>query len=104
MSKPKVTARSIAIDHIKLECEKSFEDVRTTLVTILPQLDPAIPEMLRKGDRERTDWERAHGPKLWIFLARDHGILLQVAGAPRKAIQYEIGNPITAERMTRAAG
>ena len=41
------------------------------------------------------------GPELAIFGARDHGGLLRTAGLARKAIQYEIGNPHTASKMTR---
>jgi hypothetical protein len=41
------------------------------------------------------------GPQLAIFSARDHGGLLRIAGLARKAVQYEIGNPLTASRMTR---
>src|SRR5215469_9343947 len=31
----------------------------------------------------------------------DHGGLLHIAGLARKAVQYEIGNPLTAARMTQ---
>jgi Domain of unknown function DUF302 len=41
------------------------------------------------------------GAQLFIFLKRDHGALLQVTGRPRNALQYEIGNPHTASKMTR---
>jgi uncharacterized protein (DUF302 family) len=41
------------------------------------------------------------GPELAIFSARDHGRLLRTAGLSRKAVQYEIGNPLTATEMTR---
>jgi len=40
-------------------------------------------------------------PELWIFDRRDHGGLLQITGEPRKAVQYDIGNPLTASRMTQ---
>ncbi|MFZ2068492.1 MAG: DUF302 domain-containing protein, partial [Xanthobacteraceae bacterium] len=46
-----------------------------------------------------TELER--GAPLFIFLKRDHGALRQVVGRPRKALQYEIGNPHTASKMTR---
>lgn len=38
---------------------------------------------------------------LFIFEKRDHGILLRSAAQTRKALQYEIGNPITAASMTQ---
>jgi len=40
-------------------------------------------------------------PELCIFNTRDHGGLLQITGEPRKAVQYDIGNPLTASRMTQ---
>jgi hypothetical protein len=40
-------------------------------------------------------------PELWIFNRRDHGGLLQITGQPGKAVQYDIGNPLTASRMTQ---
>src|SRR5258705_12862638 len=76
ISKPEPMARQIAVDHMTLECDRSFEDVRAALDKLLPQLDPAIPELLRKGDRNGIDRAREHGPKLWLFVARDQGSLL----------------------------
>jgi hypothetical protein len=59
-----------------------------------------IAAALANGDEKRaTELER--GAPLFIFLKRDHGALLQVTGRPRKALQYEIGNPHTASKMTR---
>ncbi len=34
-------------------------------------------------------------PKLWLFLTRDQGGLLDAESRAGKAIQYEIGNPLT---------
>ena len=42
-----------------------------------------------------------HGAPLFIFLKRDHGALLEAEGGARNAVQYDIGNPITASLMTR---
>ena len=42
-----------------------------------------------------------NGPTLSIFGFRDHGALLKVYGLERKAIQYDIDNPLTASQMTR---
>ena len=41
------------------------------------------------------------GPELAIVSARDHGGLLRTAGLARRALQYEVGNPLTATRMTQ---
>jgi uncharacterized protein (DUF302 family) len=96
-----VTSRVIAVEHIKIESKKKFEEVRLALEEAIPRLNPAVGEFLRKGDRERAEAEEQHGPKLSIFLDRDHGALLEIAGGARNARQYEIGNQVTASKMTR---
>jgi hypothetical protein len=45
------------------------------------------------------DYEQ-NGPKLSIFEQRDHGSVLQILAGRRNALQYEIGNPLTASEMT----
>lgn len=97
----KVEARTIAVEHVRIVSERPFEAVRRALVETVPQLDPAIQEILRRGDREGADAYDEAGPKLAIFLLRDHGALLAIAGGRRNALQYEIGNPLTASKMTR---
>jgi hypothetical protein len=100
MADPTVTRRVLQVEHIKIETTKKFADVDAALEGSVPQLDPAIREALANGDEQRaTELER--GVPLFIFLKRDHGALLQVVGRPRKALQYEIGNPHTASKMTR---
>jgi uncharacterized protein (DUF302 family) len=96
-----ITSRVIAVEHIKIESKKKFQEVRVALEEAIPRLNPAVGEFLRKGDRERAKAEEEHGPKLSIFLDRDHGALLEIAGGARNARQYEIGNQITASKMTR---
>jgi uncharacterized protein (DUF302 family) len=100
MADPTVTRRVLPVEHIKMETTAKFADVEAALERSVPQLDPAIREALANGDEQRaTELER--GEPLFIFLKRDHGALLQVIGKPRKALQYEIGNPHTASKMTR---
>jgi hypothetical protein len=96
-----ISQRKISVDHIRIECSAKLEDVKATLEKLVPQLDPSIAEMLRNRDREKVEWLQDHGPKLFLFLIRNHGSLLEIVGRPRKAYQYEIGNQITASRMTR---
>ena len=57
--------------------------------------------MLSSGDRKLAKDYEATGPKLSIFEKRDYGALLQFFGSRRSALQYEIGNPLTASKMTR---
>jgi uncharacterized protein (DUF302 family) len=101
MTQPTVTSRTIAVEHIRIASGRPFAEVRQRLESAVPELDPSIAEALARGDQERAQAYHDNGPKLSIFLARDHGALLQIAGAKKNAVQYEIGNPLTASNMTR---
>jgi hypothetical protein len=98
---PNMTEQTIAVEHVRIESAKSFADVRAALERIVPHLDPTLLTALGKGDVERATREKKEGPELSIFLVRDHGALLKIAGRARYALQYDIGNPITASLMTR---
>ncbi|MHB8272639.1 DUF302 domain-containing protein [Bradyrhizobium sp.] len=100
-TQPSVMSKTIAVEHIRISSRLSFAEVRGKLEGTVPRLDTSIAEALASGDRQRaTDYED-NGPKLSIFEARDHGAMLQIAGGGRNAVQYEIGNPLTASMMTR---
>lgn len=101
MTQPTVTSHTIAVEHIRIASGRPFAEVRQRLESAVPELDPSIAEALARGDQERAQAYHDNGPKLSIFLARDHGALLQIAGAKKNAVQYEIGNPLTASKMTR---
>jgi uncharacterized protein (DUF302 family) len=95
------TTRTIQVEHVILRSAKIFADVRTKLEHLLPQLNPEIPSLMVEGDTKRLQEKLEAGPELAIFLSRDHGGLLRITGQARKAVQYEIGNPLTATKMTR---
>ena len=101
MTTARITSHQITIEHVRITCSRPFEEVRAALAAELPLLDARIIPLLSGGDQAAIADHEKSGPKLFIFLERDHGALLQIAGGARKAIQYEIGNPITASRMTR---
>ena len=101
MPDPATTWRRIQIERVRIEAAKPFEAVKAALEELVPPLDPTILEALRQGDIERAKEARQRGPELAIFSARDHGGLLRIADLARKAVQYEIGNPLTATRMTQ---
>jgi hypothetical protein len=101
MGQASVTSRTIAVEHIRISSERPFAEVRHKLEDTVPALDPGIAEALARGDQKRAQDYDENGPKLSIFLAREHGALLQIAGGKRNAVQYEIGNPLTASKMTR---
>jgi hypothetical protein len=91
----------IHVEHIKIETAKPFAEVKAALEELVPPLDPTIPEALRQGDMGRAKEALQRGPELAIYSARDHGGLLRIAGLARKAVQYELGNALTATRMTQ---
>lgn len=96
-----VASTLITVEHVTLRSTKSFETVREALEAAVPPLDDAYAKLLLDGkvDEARDLLERQ--APLSIFGVRDHGGLLLTATLTRKAIQYDIGNPLTASRMTR---
>ena len=95
------TTHTIQVEHVIIRSTNSFADVRAKLEQSLPQLNPEITSLVVSGDTERLQEKLEAGPELAIFLFRDHGSLLRITGHARKAVQYEIGNPLTASKMTR---
>jgi hypothetical protein len=86
------TTQPLAVEHIVIYSPRSFAEVRRKLEDTVPLLDPAVVDAMVAGDRDIS-----------ILLVRDQGALLQITGHPRHALQYEIGNPLTASRITRHA-
>jgi hypothetical protein len=95
-----VSQKTVQVEHITVVSTKTFEEAEAALEKLVPQFDPAILDALSKGDLARAK-ELERGFALLIFLKRDHGALLKIHGRPAKALQYEIGNPITAASMTQ---
>lgn len=99
--KDPVTSTAVTVEHMTLRSAKPFETVRAALEAAVPPLDHAYAKLLLDGKvNEARDLLERQAP-LSIFGVRDHGGLLLTAGLTRKAIQYDIGNPLTASRMTR---
>jgi uncharacterized protein (DUF302 family) len=96
-----VISPTIAVEHIRISSERPFAEVRRKLEDTVPKLDTGIAEALSTGDQKRAKDYEENGPKLSIFGERDHGALLQISGSRRNALQYDIGNPLTASTMTR---
>jgi hypothetical protein len=96
-----IKRHTIEVEHIRIESAKSFADVRAALERNVPQLDPTLIKALADGDVERANRQKEQGPELFIFQVRDHGALLAIAGKACNALQYKIGNPLTATLMTR---
>src|SRR5215472_5660451 len=100
MTKTSITSQTIAVEHIRISSERPFAEVRRNLEGAVPKLDAGIADVLRGGDQKHAREHEENGPKLSIFGERDHGALL-FAGSRRNALQYDIGNPLTASKMTR---
>jgi uncharacterized protein (DUF302 family) len=94
-----MTEHPVTIDHVEIHSTQAFDSVAKNLESALPEIDPAIAEALASGDLDAAERRIGKTP-LFIFLKRDHGALLRVAGQHRKVFQYEIGNPLTATKMT----
>jgi uncharacterized protein (DUF302 family) len=95
-----VTNKTIAVEHVTITSNKSFEDTKAALEASVARLDHGILPLLRFGQADRALQALEAGPDLMIFGSRDHGGLLQVQKLNRKAVQYDIGNPLTASKMT----
>lgn len=93
----------VTIDHVVIHSGRSFDAVRTALETALPPIDHRYASLVASGQADAARALLEQGAPLSIFGSRDHGALLRIAGLERKAIQYDIGNPLTATRMTRHA-
>src|SRR5258708_24460722 len=96
-----IASRTIAVEHIRISSAGAFAEVRRKVEGTVPKLDTSIAEALNNGDQKRAKDYDENGPKLSIFGERDHGALFQISGRRRNALQYNIGNPLTASKMTR---
>ena len=93
--------RAVQIEHVTIRSNKPFATVKANLERLVPKLDEGIFQLVADGDIERLKQKLEQGPELAIFLFRDHGGLLKIIGHSSKAVQYDIGNPLTASKMTR---
>lgn len=92
---------TVDVPHVVVESKKPFDDVKAALEALIPPLDEEIPKLSAAGKTEALKQRLDAGPELSIFHKRDHGAILQLYGKPKNAVQYEIGNPLTASSMTR---
>src|SRR3974377_1641923 len=95
------TSKHIGVEHVTVVSSLPFAEARRKLEEGLPKLNLKIVEHLSGGNLHEVERYEESGPKLSIFLERDHGALLKIVGHPRNAIQYEIGSPVTASKVTR---
>jgi uncharacterized protein (DUF302 family) len=95
----------VTIEHVHVETEKPFGEVTAALEARMGKFDPAVYEELRSGadpESVRARLEGMAGPSgFMVFRTSDHGALLRLVGQTRKAVQYLLGNPLFAVRMTQ---
>jgi uncharacterized protein (DUF302 family) len=95
----------IIIEHVSVKTEKPFAEVAAALEARMGKFDPVVYDDLRSGaDAEavRVGLEGMAGPSgFMLFRTSDHGALLRLAGQTKRAIQYLLGNPLFAVRMTQ---
>ena len=101
MANLELKTSTIQVEHVTIRSAKSFGQVKDRLEALLPPVDTGIFVLLRYGEADRALRELEKGPALSIFGTRDYGALLAIHGLKRQAIQYEIGNPLTASKMAR---
>src|SRR5262249_1486632 len=101
---PMDTSR-FTVDHVRLATGKRFEEVAKGLERQLGRFDPDVYKGLAAGgdaEQAKARIEAMAGPSgFMLFGTSDHGSLLRLAGQKRKAVQYVVGNPLFALRMTR---
>ncbi len=86
-----------------MKVNADFESFTQNLERALGRFDFSLYKDLETSPaivRERL--EKAAGEEgLMLFTIREHGKLLNIVGAPKKAKQYVLGNPLIAASMTR---
>ncbi|KAK7755432.1 hypothetical protein SLS62_002660 [Diatrype stigma] len=91
-------------EHVLIPCKDTFEATRATLEKTIPPLDYAYREPLQSGNRKAALGALRALPRFNNFTKepRDFGKLLDVIGKHGvKAVQYQIGNPLTATTMAK---
>jgi uncharacterized protein (DUF302 family) len=95
----------ITVDHVRVQTDKPFDEVRRAFVQQLGQFNPEVSKWLAGGEdveKVKARIEAMVGPSgFMLFSASDHGELLRLVGQQKKAIQYLVGNPLFAMQMTQ---
>jgi uncharacterized protein (DUF302 family) len=100
---PKVSLNIIQVEHIRIDTDKSYGEVRAALEK-LPRFDERIRALLNYGEiaRVKAELKKIQGDAgLVIFSAATHGDWLQILSERRDAVQYVIGNVLVSTQMTR---
>jgi len=95
--------RIVEIRHISLEVNADFESFTRNLEQSLGRIDSTFFKEIETDPRAVEErLEKAEGEEgLMLFAIQEHGKLLNIFGAAKKAKQYVLGNPLVAIQMTR---
>jgi len=96
---------TISVAHVKYSPNLSFEDFTANFERQCGVHDARAYQSLLADPEEKSTAEKVIGAQagpsgFMIFATYDHGALLNIKGAPTKAKQYVVGNPLIAARMT----
>ncbi|HEX9444783.1 MAG TPA: DUF302 domain-containing protein [Candidatus Binatia bacterium] len=92
----------IEIRHVSLKVDSEFDSFTQALERLLGRFDYSFYNDLETDPRSvEARLKAAAGEQgLMLFSIQEHGRLLNLVGAPRKAKQYLLGNPLIAVTMT----
>jgi uncharacterized protein (DUF302 family) len=102
-NEPKVSRSNIQIEHIRIDSDKPYDEVRAALEK-LPRFDDRIRALLHYGEigRVKVELKKIQGAAgLVIFAFATHGDWLQILSGKRNAVQYGIGNVLVSTQMTQ---
>jgi hypothetical protein len=96
--------RAVQIEHRTMRSRRDFAGTQAALEGLVPAMDYTYRQQLEAGEVEAAlaSLQALPGLNRFSVPARDFGGLLRVVGQEgRQALQYELGNPLTATEMTR---
>lgn len=90
------------LKHETMIMDSSFEDFTSSLEHTAGRFDYAILDQIGNDPEwAQSEIRKMQGNQdLMIFTINDHGKVLSLFGITKKAIQYQIGNPLIAASMT----
>ncbi len=93
----------IDMNHQMVKVTSDFDDFTRNLEAALGRLDPTIIQKVGAEPAVVEAHLKQMGGEedLILFDIQNHGQLLTIVGAPKKAKQYMIGNPLIAIQMTQ---
>jgi uncharacterized protein (DUF302 family) len=102
-SEPKVSCNNIQVEHIHIDSNKSYSEVRAALEK-LPRFDDRIRALLHRGEIARAKSRTEENPRRrrsCHFSVATHGDWLRILSGKRHAAQHVIGNVLVSTQMTR---